>query len=282
MAILVTGKGTSGSWQIRGVQLGYAVGAAVQANAISVGGFSLAVLVKRPTPELLRRLRAMDVPIVWDVVDSWPQPQGNVWGREECMTWLRDAVRQIRPVAIVAATRAMDADCAEFGLPVLALPHHAWEGQGSCVIGREVRKVGYQGGVQYLGRWDAFMRAECARRGWQWAVNPPSIAALDIAVAVRSVGGYAARQWKSNVKLANAQGCGVPVILNREAGYQETACGAERWADSEAEMVHALDSLESQHARVEASAALIQGAPWLRDVARIYGAWLKGLHALHR
>jgi hypothetical protein len=275
--ILVTGRGTSGSWQVRGVQLGQAIGASVEPNARDVGGFDLAVLVKRPVPDLLQRLRAMAVPVVWDVVDAYPQPDGNYWGRETCMAWLREQVAQIRPVGIVAATRAMAKDCAEFGLPVLVLPHHAWPGQGTCVIRPRVQRVGYQGGEQYLGRWRALLEAECARRGWEFVVNPATVANLDIVVAVRSSDGYAPRAWKSNVKLANAQGCGTPCVVNREAGYLETSCGAERWADDVQEMKAALDGLQSQQTRVEASAALLAAAPRLENIAKDYAAWLKSL-----
>lgn len=281
MRVLVTGRGTSGSWTIRGAQLGREIGARVEPQARDVGGYDMAVIVKRAEPDLVQRLAAMEVPIVWDIVDAWPQPHGNTWDRKQCMAWLRDSVRAIRPVAIVAATQAMAHDCAEFGVPVLALPHHGWEAQSRCCIAPQVRRVGYQGGQKYLGRWEPFMRAECTRRGWEWVPNAQDIGELDIVVALREQQGYAPRHWKSNVKLANAQICGTPFIGNREAGYAETACGVERWADTEAEMVNALDSLEPQAARVQASSAMVAAAPRLKNIAQQYRAWLEGLCLLN-
>lgn len=277
MKVLVTGRGTSGSWAIRGEQLGRAIGADVIPQALDVGGYDLAVLVKRPHGDLVQRLRRMDVPIVWDVVDAYPQPAGNSWNQGQCMAWLAEQVAHIRPAGIVAATRAMADDCAQFGIPVLALPHHAWEGQGTCVIQREVRVIGYQGGGQYLGRWRPFLQAQCARRGWRWMENPPSVAAMDIVIAVRDADGYAPRRWKSNVKLANAQGCGTPFIGGREAGYLETASGGELWADTDREMVEALDALTSMAARVDASARLSAAKPKLPKIAQTYADWLRGL-----
>lgn len=279
MNVLITGKGTGGSFAIRGEQLGRAIGATVQPNALDVAAFDLVVLVKRAPPGLVERVRAARVPLVFDIVDAWPQPVGNTWDRQACMQWLRQQVQQMRPAAIVAATRAMAADCAEFGLPVLALPHHAWEGQGTCVIGSKVRRVGYQGGLGYLGNWGDFMRAECERRCWEWVVNPPSVAALDIVVALREAGGYAPRNWKSNVKLANAQGCGVPFIGNREAGYIETASGFEQWAETPSEMMEALDALVGQDARMAAAEGMTVAAPRLKDIAQTYRTWLESLHA---
>lgn len=279
LSILFTGKGSSGSWQIRGIQLAAATGADAIPKALDVGGYNVAVLVKRPLADLVDRLHRMAVPIVWDVVDAFPQPEANTWTRDQCMAWLREAVRLIRPAAIVAATDQMREDCAEFGIPVLWLPHHAWEGQGKCLIAPKVRTVGYQGGEQHLGAWGPFLHAECARRGLQFVVNPSSVASVDIVVAVRGPDGYAPKNWKSNVKLANAQGCGTPVICNREAGYLETACGAERWANTEAEMVRALDSLESQDERAQTSAMLLTAAPRLGELALTYKPWLESIGA---
>ena len=119
MNLLVTGSGKSGSWQIRGVELGRAMGATVLANAIDIGPFDVAVVVKRPPVDLVRRIHDAAVPLVWDIVDAWPQPHGNAWGRAEGINWLAGMISTIRPRALVAATQAMAADCKVFGLPVL-------------------------------------------------------------------------------------------------------------------------------------------------------------------
>jgi len=275
--LLFTGRGTSGSWTIRGEQLGHALGANVIPDARHLGRFDLAVLVKRWTPDLLASLRAAKMPIVWDIVDSWPQPLGNTWDKSACLTWLRLQVKHIRPIALVAPTEAMGLDCQEFGLPVLVLPHHARPGQRVNPIRERVRAVGYQGGLQYLGSWAAGLEATCRARGWHFVVNPVELAELDIVVAVREQMGYAPRTWKSGVKAANAQGSGTPCVLNREMGYIENACGAERWADTPAEMDAALDSLIEQDTRQRIAGQLLRAAPRLDDIARAYSTWLSGL-----
>ncbi len=272
--ILFTGRGTSGSWRIRGEQLGHALGANVCAAAEKLPRCDLAVLVKRPSPGLVARLHLAKVPIIWDILDAYPQPHGNDWDRETCMTWLRQSVESIRPSALVAATEQMARDCAEFGLPVLALRHHARPRQEINPIRERVRRVGYEGGEQYLGPWREIMERACKARGWEFAVNPPKLADLDIVVALRSSTGYAAREWKSGIKLANAQGAGVPCILNRAAGYTETASGAEQWADNTDEMNAALDALEPHKVRVQTASMLNRAAPRLQTISDEYGAWL--------
>lgn len=274
MHILMTGRGTSGSFQIRGVQLGQTIGATVMPNALDVAPYDVAVLVKRPTAELLERLRRANVRILWDIVDAWPQPAGNGWEREQCLKWLADQVAAIRPAGIVAATRAMAADCERFGVPVLALPHHARPGLRMNPI-RPLKVVAYEGGEQYLGRWIPIIKRLCAARGLEFVVNPTELAEVDLVLALRDCAGYAPRHWKSNVKLANAQGSGTPVICNREAGYLETASGAEQWADDEAELTAAFDALESTSTRLEAAKTLRAAAPSIDSVAATYVEWLQ-------
>jgi len=274
MHVLMTGRGTSGSWQIRGVQLGHAIGAAVVPNALDVAPYDVAILVKRPTAELLHRFRRAGTKVVWDVVDAWPQPVGNEWNKRRCLDWLEEQIIMIRPAGIVAATKAMAEDCERFGLPVLALPHHARPGLRMNPI-RPVKVVGYEGGEQYIAKWRSVIEAECARRGWQFVMQPAELADVDIVLALRDSGGYAPRQWKSNVKLANAQGSGTPVICNREAGYLATASGAERWAETAEELVTAFDQLEPTAARLDASKTLRNAAPSIDSVAATYVAWLR-------
>jgi hypothetical protein len=274
MKILVTGRRTSGSWPIRGEQLGLAIGATVEYDAKGVAGCELVVIVKRPRISFVAQLHAWKIPVVWDVVDAWPQPAGNYWDRITCMRWLRSEVAALRPVAIVAATQAMERDCAEFELPVLALPHHARPNQLLNPIRQEVKLVGYQGGEQYLGSWREIVAQQCKLRGWRFVVNPVTLAEVDIVVALRCQQGYAPRYWKSNVKLANAQGTGTPCVLEREAGYTETACGAERFVNSASEFGDALDSLRAFEVRSIVSKNLLAAAPHLDLIAERYKGWL--------
>lgn len=277
MYILMTGRGTSGSWQIRGLQLGRAIGASVVPDALDCSAYDLAVLVKRPVGNLVERLHRAQVPIVWDVVDAWPQPYGNDWPQEVCQQWLTSEVRRIRPSAIVAATNAMARDCERFGLPVLWLPHHSRPFQRPNPVRPAVRAVGYEGGANYLGKWARIVEQACERRGWSFVVNPDQLADLDIVLALRDSTGYAPRNWKSNVKLANAHGTGTPFVGNREAGYLETSCGAEFWADDPIELASAFDSLASHEARRAISSHLLLATRSLEETAKVYKAWLHGL-----
>lgn len=274
MRILITGRGTSGSWQIRGEQLGHALGATVRPRAQNVQGFDAVVIVKRAEQHQVDLVHRAGAPLIWDVVDAWPQPEGNHWPEGSCKAWLRQEVRRIRPNAIVAATQAMAADCAEFGVPVLALPHHARPGFTSTPM-RPMHVLAYEGGTQYIGGWFTLLEAECHRRGWVFVVNPAVLRDVDALVAVRDQDGYAPRMWKSNVKLANAQATGTPIVCCREAGYLETTRGGVLWADTPSEMRAALDTLSNSVARQQLAAELLTWHPSIHTVATTYANWLK-------
>lgn len=277
LKILVTGRGSGGSWEIRGAQLGKAIGAEVAQHVNSAKGYDLAVVVKRPRYDVLERIRSRHIPIVWDVVDAWPQPDGNSWSYEKCMAWLDGQVAAVRPAALVAATQGMATDCARYKLPVLFLPHHARPGLLQNPIRERAAVVGYEGGEQYIEQWRPVIEAACAKRGMRFVVNPPDLTVVDIVLALRDQTGYAPRQWKSCVKLSNAQGSGTPCILAREAGYQEMACGVERWADTAEELELALDELMPVAVRRVAHSRLIKVAPPLASVAEGYRRWLTHL-----
>ncbi|MDO9314971.1 MAG: hypothetical protein Q7T97_10545 [Burkholderiaceae bacterium] len=279
--VLVTGQGASGSWVIRGEQLGKAIGATVQPQAKSARGFDAVVIVKRLHDQaILRSARWHGVPVIWDVVDAWPQGRstGKVMTCEGAMSWLRQSLRTIRPEGVIAPTRQMEKDLQSLpglGTKVTTLAHHAWQGKPINPIRREVRTIGYQGGEKHLGLWSAVLAEEAGKRGWQFVINPPSLADVDIAIALRRETGYAPKNWKSNVKLANAQASGTPIILTRESGYLETASGSEFWADTTEELRAGLDWFSDHAHRVEASRRMLGTEPRLEDIATDYKQWLE-------
>lgn len=279
--ILTLGYGsTAGAWKIRGQELGGAIGACVMnggLNGVAKNQFDLAIVVKKGKPDYLTKLHLAHIPIVWDIVDGWPQPMGNWWPRDACLQWLKTQIKAMRPAALVVGTSTMAKDCAKFNLPTLILPHHARPDSQRTPIRPEIKVVGYEGKKQYLGRWEEVLQVECATRGWTFVVNPESLNALDVVVAFREQNGYAAKNYKSQIKLANAQGTGTPCVLNRERAYLETACGVELWADTSVELTEAFDRLAAlkEKKRVSLSDIMYEAAPRLPQLAQVYRNWLE-------
>lgn len=274
MDVLITGRGTSGSWEIRGRQLGAALGARVEPMAETVNE-PVAVVVKRAPDRLLRSLRGRL--LVWDVVDAFPQPSSDSWTQDQCLRWLDHEVERIRPNAIIAATERMAVDCRRYGVPVLCLPHHHRPDIARNPIRERIEVVGYEGSPRYIVGWSRVIERECSRIGARFVVNPSALADVDVVLALRDSKGYAPRQWKSNVKLANAHGSGTPWIGCREAGYLETASGAEYWADTPAELAIALDWLADRCAREYVADRLVQKAFPLEAAAERLKTLLRSL-----
>jgi hypothetical protein len=273
--MLVTGKGSGGSWQIRGEQLGSAMGARVIANAPpeEIEKADSIYLVKRPTQAIIERKTG--VPLVWDIVDAWPQPEGNSWKRWQVIAHIMQTASRIKPDYLLAATQKMAED---LGPDAYALRHHGRTYYSQNVIREKVSVVAYEGSAKYLGRWVEKITAECVRRGWVFVVNPKDLTEVDIILALRDFPykGYATDCWKSNVKLQNAQNSGTPIICAREAGYQETASGGEEWADTPEELVRAFDKLTGQAERLVAASLLRRQAYHAIDAARDFAKWRAG------
>jgi hypothetical protein len=273
--ILVTGKGgPRGSWQIRGIQLGEAVGAEVfpAAEMAEIRPADLVVVVKRIPPRMLDCLRASGRRWVLDLVDGWPQPAGNGWSREQAISWLRTRLETLAPTAVVFPTSQMWKDSGWPG-PAIVLPHHAWPKYRQRAVAGSVQRVGYEGAEGYLGAWHAVVTGECRRRGWEFVVNG-DLATCDIGLALRDVSGYPARAWKANTKLANLQALGIPAICSPETSYREFGAGAESFVETQAQLADAFDLWSDHGAREQVSNTMAAAAPRLEQVAEVYRKWL--------
>lgn len=275
MNILVTGRGgTSGSWLMRGMQLGSAMGATVQPLATDVSGFDVAVVVKRTPGQVVQALRGRRW--VWDIVDAYPQPESYAWGRSEAVDWVRGMLRTLKPTGVIWPNQRMRQDC-DTGLPGLVLPHHHRVGIAVNPIRERVRRVGYEGAAAYIGGWEQVIRAQCERRGWEFTINPRRLSDLDIVLAMRDGCGYVSRYWKSGVKLVNAHGSGTPFVGQPEAGYTENASGAEYWAEDAKGLEIAFDWLLDHSAREAVSDRFLQKAYPVEQAAADLKAWLHAL-----
>lgn len=249
MKLLVTGRGGAGSWVVRGEQIGSALGAKVlpHATVADLKAADAVLVVKRVPETLLAALNRAGRPWAYDIVDAYPQPMCSTWNRKQAIAWVKDYARQLRPDAIIWPTAAMRDDCGAGEV----IYHHHRPGLARNPIRPNLETIGYEGSARYLEGWHKAIDRECQARGMQFLLNPRRLADVDVVLAVRGGAwrGYVQENWKSNVKLANAHASGTPFIGVRERGYEETATGAELWADHPGELGRALDRLEAQAVR---------------------------------
>lgn len=277
MRVLITGNGTSGSWRIRGEQLGEAIGADVLPHAVSVTGYDVCVIVKRHPHSIVQACREARLPLVWDIVDPWPQPRGNNWSEDEAKAWLHNELMRVRPSMVIAATQRMADDIKALGWSAVCVPHHYRPGTQRNEVRPQVQVVGYEGSLSHLGTWAGVVQAECDRRGWVFAPNG-DYRTFDIVLGLREANGYPAHAWKSCVKLANAQAAGVPFVGSPECGYLEIRVpGIERFVQSAGVLRQAFDTLAHEKERRRVADWMATTAPLvsLENVAQRYTAALR-------
>lgn len=281
MKLLFTGRGGgAGSWAVRADQLGLACGGKVKplATSTDIRAADLTVVVKRTPDAVMQAIRQEGRPWVYDIVDAYPQPESATWSQDEAIGWVVRHVQKLNPTAVVWPNQRMRDDCDD-GRPGLVLKHHHRPGIRRNPVRPRVQRIGYEGSASYLDGWMPPIRKECERRGWEFVVNPKHLADLDIVLALRGGqwDGYAARNWKSNVKLANAHGSGTPFVGQSECGYLETASGAEYWANEPKDLAASFDWLTPVSARELVSDRFVERAYTLEQAAEDLCLFLKTL-----
>lgn len=258
MNLLIVGGG-QGSWAIRGVQLGAALGARVTSHPTDAdwAWADLAVLVKRHGAQHAGAAKATGCPIVWDAIDCWRQPAENGLSESAARATFAAQVSAMSPLHLVGATEAQASACGG-----TYLPHHSRPGLEPEDASSVLRVVAYEGNPAYLGAWASRLRALCAARGWTFLLNPSDLRRADIIVALREGpwDGWACRQWKSGVKLVNAIAAGRPVITQDTAAAREIAPPG-KIVETPAELEAALDLWTPFDARAAAAAECRALAP---------------------
>lgn len=274
MNILVVGGDTQGAWQMRGVQLGKAIGARVTAmpSKRDWSWADLVVLVKRAAMLWHAQTVRLKVPVVWDALDFWDQPKHNSLPVED-LKWQALTIRKnAGATTIICATRAMADD-----LGGLYLSHHCRLGLTPQPIKAKATSVGYDGQRKYLSRWFKALEKSCAELGLTFVVNPAHVGDVDVLVSFRDGrwDGEVCQRWKSGVKYVNAIVAGRPILSQRCAAQAELSpIGAV--IDSPGQLTDALRSLISRDVRegaYEYGQRLHQDFQ-LSTVARQYAAML--------
>lgn len=251
MRILVTGSGAAGSWIVRGEQIGNALGATVKSHATLADcqAHDVILVVKRISDELLQNIRASGRPWLYDILDAYPQKDCATWCPRQARTWLQMEIKRLQPTDVIFPNQKMRSDAESDGSPVIY--HHARPAQRINPIRAELKVIGFEGHPRYLGDLAATILKICKRHNFDFLVNPPDLAILDVVLAVRAApwNSYAAHHWKSNIKLANAHATGTPFIGPEENGYLETATGAELLSSSPTMLEQHILALRSQEER---------------------------------
>lgn len=248
MNVLIVGNG-KGSWTMRGLQLGAAIGARVTSapTAVDWAWADGVVLIKRAGADHAAQAHNAKVPIIWDAVDFWRQPLQNGATEDGARAMLLSTIRAMQPALVIGATEAMAKACGG-----VYLPHHSWSGLTPTPARERVQMVAYEGNALYLGRWHARLETACRARGWTFAVNPSDLRRADMLVAFRDGpwDGWICREWKSGVKAVNAIAAGRPLLSQASAAVRELRPGGSI-VETAADLDAALDYWSAADVRAD-------------------------------
>lgn len=220
--VLFTSKSSAGAWQIRGEQI-----AAMRTNWTAlnrpadadIAACDLLCVVKKPDARVIEQARKIGKPIVYDIVDSWAQPEDGITYTNSAMAreLFGRAWRSLAADGYIFPTRRMQLDLDVLVSHGITIYHHYWPQLQHNPLRDRVETVGYEG-ADYLGQWLPMIERACESRGLRFVANPPTYVDLDVVILVRGGehGNFLARSYKSNVKLANAYGSGTPAIVHVE------------------------------------------------------------------
>ncbi len=278
MNILMVGAG-KGSWTIRGLQLGAAIGARVTTDPTPHEWHwaDRVVLVKNHGARFAPQAHAAGVPIIWDALDFWRQPAENQADESRARALLQAQITAIKPALVIGATQAMADACGG-----VYLPHHSRADLEPTNARKDVQVVAYEGNPLYLGAWKARLEHACQRRGWSFVINPPDLAKADMLIALREGpwDGWICREWKSGVKVVNAIAAGRPLITQQTAAVRELRSPGSV-VESERDLQIAFDVLSSWEWRTRTMEECEALAPslQLQSVAARYLAILQTVEA---
>jgi hypothetical protein len=220
MNVLFVGTGSGGSWEIRGKQIGRALGARVSSkpNANDWEWADVVVLVKHASEQYGAEAKASGARLIWDVLDWWKQPEENQTPILDIIRKVQQQQEQLPDVTLIAATKDMADE-----LGGVCIPHHSRPGLKPASVPKWARVVAYEGTKKYLGSWGKALATECHALGLEFVINPPDLSVADIVVAFRGEqwDGPICRRWKSGVKIANAMAIGRPILTQPSAASIE-------------------------------------------------------------
>ena len=209
-----------GSWEVRGRQMAAALTAkATQKPVMADWRWADAViLVKHAIDEWGATAKRCNVPLIWDVLDYWQQPDENERTVEDYRQVIAKRAAQCGIGTLIGATQQMARD-----IGGVYIPHHSRPGLKATPPREKARIVAYEGTRKYLGRWLDALESACTERGLGMEINQPSLANADVVVSLRwgKWDGPLCRNWKSGVKYVNALVAGKPVITQQCAALSD-------------------------------------------------------------
>jgi len=277
MNITFAGHESKGAWLIRAKEIAPYLNAKLDPLFLNSNNCNLVIIVKRPEPEVINRIKRQSIPIIWDIQDSFPQLPKNNYGelsKDKILDYYVKLLKEISPTIVISTNSQMKKDIEELGFKSVIINHHHRKNITVNPLREKLITLGIEGSPFQYGKWQKKLHSICKKLNLTFKPNlnasKDKLHFFDVVVNIRSFDGYAAKYWKSNIKLANAHGSGTPAICSRSQSYLDTASGYERWADTEEEIITAIEELRPYEVRKEIHEHFLKHKIGIDDVVKEY------------
>lgn len=277
MTVSFVGYEGKGTWQIRARQIAQVIEGRIDSQLLKPAKCKVVILIKMPEKPLLARIKKFNLPIIWDIQDCWPQNDKvnmNNNDKDTMMEWLYSSLQYVNPSIVLSTSTKMKDDIESLGYKTTLIHHHCRPKIIINPIREQLTTVGIEGTPKQVGSWVPKLEKICEKLGLKFVSNLESnrdqLYHFDVLVTQREHTGYASKNWKSNVKLANAHGSGTPSIFTREQSYIDTAIGFEHWADTEEEIIESLIKLKDYELRKKIHTEFLKHTNTIDNVAAQY------------
>jgi hypothetical protein len=218
--------------------------------------FDVFCFVKVPEPRTMKRLTRLGKKVVFDVVDSWKQPQDDLAckNRDQARRLFLSAWSEFPSDALLFPNAQMRNDFLDIPQKSRVLYHHYRLEAAPIPVRPQASVLAYEGEKRFLGEWESLIHQACSQTGWEFRINPPSLYEADVGISVRGApySGFLSTSYKSNVKLANFYGWGLPCLIHdSEKGCKETAVDGVQFFKTYNDLVVGLETLKPRERRLQ-------------------------------
>lgn len=218
--------------------------------------FDVFCFVKVPQPQVMKRLTRIGKKVVFDIVDSWKQPQDDLdcKNRDQARRLFLSAWSEFPSDALLFPNSQMRNDFSDVPRQSCVLYHHYRPEADFVPVRPQPRILAYEGERRFLGEWELLIQRACSETGWEFHINPSSLSEADVGMSVRGApySGFLGTNYKSNVKLANFYGWGLPCLIHdSEKACKETAVDGVHFFKTYDDLVDGLKILKSSERRLQ-------------------------------
>lgn len=205
-------------------------------------GYDIIVLVKKARQTLVERIRATGSVFVYDPLDFWGQEYIPSSG--DARVTAKRHFGRVNADIVIATHEAYQRGIQDFCKRVEVIPHH-FDPRLPITRRRNDKVLVYYGQANYISHWYLQILRACGQAGWGFLVNPSDMSCASAMIGARNAehACWINRQWKSSVKLATAEGVGVPFIHDGDESYREFANEHCYEFKDEGELTHILLTL---------------------------------------